>query len=234
MPKKLSEETIKEIRSSYEELKSYSKVADKLGLSVSTVSKYVRLGDTTPERKERTLITDELEEKINLRYSECKNLSLVAREFNISVSTVRNHLTEENLHLKDMEYMDRDALFFYIIRLFGMQSEDKPVSDWNLTQMNKFKAQGMPYRGQLLTLKYFYEVEGHTTEKAHGSIGIVPFAWQRAASYYERQATKADQITEQIKRQLEKDRLEIPIDPKNFFGRRKSKKKTIDLDSLGE
>lgn len=171
-------------------------------------------------------------DEINRRYAECKNVSQVARELGISITCASNHLSVENLILKEQEYMDRDALYFYIIRLFGIQSEEKPVSDWNVTQMNKFKEQGMPYRGQLLTLKYFYEVEHHTTEKSHGSIGIIPFVWGRANQYYARQAIKADQITEQIKKQLEKDIVEIPINPKNLYSNRRKKKKLINLDSL--
>ena len=187
-----------------------------------------------PERKARTQMTEELIEQLNKRYAEVRNVSQVARELGISITTVYNHLSKENIILKELEWMDRDALYFYIIRLFGIQSDEKPVSDWNLAQINKFKEQGMPYRGQLLTLKYFYEVEHHTIEKAHGSVGIIPYVWDRAAQYYARQALKADQITELIKKQLEKDQMEIHIDPKNLYGNRRKKKKLIDLNSLEE
>jgi cytochrome c556 len=99
--------------------------------------------------------------------------------------------------------------------------------------MQKFKANGMPYRGQLLALKYFYEVEKNTIEKSNGSIGIIPFIWQRSKDYYEKQAKKADDITASIQKQLEKDRAEIKITPGEYF-KTKKKKKTIDLNSIEE
>jgi hypothetical protein len=74
-------------------------------------------------------------------------MSQVARELEISASTVKKHLNEENLKLSKNQNDDRDALWYYIYRLFGQYSSDKPVSDWNVTQMQKFKRQGMPYRG---------------------------------------------------------------------------------------
>ena len=99
-------------------------------------------------------------------------MSQVGRELGIAPTTVKKYLTEENLKLIDQINDDRDALFFYIYHLFGQYSDETPVNPWNITQMQKFKSQGMPYQGQLLTLKYFFEVLGNTTEKSHGSIGI--------------------------------------------------------------
>ena len=121
----------------------------------------------------------------------------------------------------------------FIFRLFGQYSEEKPVSDWNITQMQKFKAQGMPYRGQLLTLKYFYEIKKNKTDKANGSIGIIPFVYAEAKAYYEKQAKKADEVAESIRVQLEKDRIEIQYNPEDYIGQKKKKKK-IDLNEIGE
>lgn len=79
----------------------------------------------------------------------------VAEIVGVSPATVKKYLSEDNIKLSKSINDDRDALWYYIYRLFGQYSEDKPVSDWNLTQMAKFKSQGMSYTGQLLTLKYF-------------------------------------------------------------------------------
>lgn len=235
MARKIDDEIINQIPVLYAQYQNKSQVARELGITPSTVSKYLALYEASEprERKQRAKVTDELIAQINDKYKECRNMSQVARELGISPSTVKNHLTEENLKLKVQEYEDRDALFFYILRLFGMQEGDFPISKWNLTQMQKFKAGGMPYKGQLLALKYFYEVKRNTTEKSNGSIGIIPFIWQEAKLYYESQAKKADEITASIQRQLEKDRAEIKIVPDNYFKTRK-KKKTIDLNSLEE
>lgn len=234
MGKKISDEIINQIPILYKELGTKKEVAEKLEISVATVTKYLTIYDAAPaqgEQKKRVTITPEIIEKINRRYSECLNMSKVAKEIGVSSSTVKRYLTEENLNLVKNEYDDRDALFFYIYRLFGEQSEEQPVSKWNIIQMQKFREQGMPYRGQLLTLKYFFEVKHSSKEKAKGSIGIIPYIYSDARQYYEKQAKKAEEISLLIQKQLEKDRIEIKYCPSDYIGRKK-KKKLIDLNSL--
>lgn len=234
MAKRISEEVKNQIPLLYKELGNKSQVAKQLGISTSTVSKYLNLFEAAPpERKSRVKITEELIEQINQKYSECKNMSQVARELNISASTVKNHLNEENLKAMQSQNDDRDALFYYIYKLFGQCSEDYPVSKWNITQMQKFRSQGYPYRGQLLTLQYFYDIKKNSTKKSNGSIGIIPFVFDEARLYYQKQAKRADEIGEAIQRQLEQDRIEIKYNPSDYFNNKK-KKKTIDLNSLEE
>lgn len=142
MAKRIPEEIIQKIPILYKEYGVKSKVAEELGISVSSVSKYLTIFEGAPQEKEpkkKTKIDDETIQKINQRYSECKNMSQVARELGIAPTTVKKYLTEENLQLKQSECDDRDALWYYIFRLFGQDSEDKPVSDWNITQMQKFR-----------------------------------------------------------------------------------------------
>lgn len=175
MRQKLSEEIVNKIPVLYEQLKNKTKVAKELGISVGSVNKYLTIFFAAPveeKKKTRVKVTPELIEKINQEYAQCKNISEVARRLGISSTTVKKYLSEENKTLNKQLYDDRDALWYYIYRLFGQYSEDKPVSDWNITQMMKFKNQGMTYRGQLLTLKYFYEVQKNTTKKSNGSIGM--------------------------------------------------------------
>ena len=234
MGHRLDENTIQQIFILYEQLNNQAEVARQLGISASTVRRYLSLGaaatlDSTPKK---TKITSEMEEEINKRYQECRNMSQVAREFGITSATVKRHLNKESLALNEREKDDRDALFYYIYKLFGPVSEDQPVSKHNIAQMQKFRKQGMPYQGQLLTLKYFYEVEGHTTERSNGSIGIIPYVYSQAKLYYTQQAAKAAQINAAIQRQLEQDRIVIPFNPNDFFI--KKKKKTIDLNTIGE
>ena len=99
--------------------------------------------------------------------------------------------------------------------------------------MQRFAKQGMPYRGQLLTLKYFYEVKKSPKDKSNGSIGIIPFVYEEARIYYEKKARRADEIANAIQKQLEQDRIEIKYNPSDYIGQKK-KKKMIDLDSIGE
>ena len=236
MAKKIDQDIINKIPILYKTYGVKKKVAEELGISVSTVSKYLNIIEATPEQKEKktkTKISDEMIAEINEKYSLYKNMSQVARELNIAPSTVKKYLNEENLKNKQLLSDDRDALWYYIFRLFGQYSEDKPVSDWNITQMQKFKAQGMPYRGQLLTLKYFFEVKKNSIEKAKGSIGIIPFIYAEARVYYENKAKKADDIANSIKKQLEKDRIEIKYNPEDYM-KQKKKKKKINLEDIGE
>lgn len=240
MGKKISEEVIKQIPVLYKELGVKKKVAEQLGISISTVNKYLNLYEANPlfepaatkERKSKTSITQEIIDKINKRYSECMNMSQVARELNISPSIVKKYLSEENLKLKDNQNNDRDVLFFYIYKLFGPFSDSQAINPWNITQMQKFKSQGYPYRGQYLALKYFFEVERSDVSKAHGSIGIIPYVWTRAQAYYEQEAHRIDNISSLIEKQLEQDRISININPSDYFSKKKKKIKPIDLSTL--
>ena len=58
---------------------------------------------------------------------------------------------------------------------------------------------------------------------------IIPYVYEEAKLYYLNQAKKAEEIAAGIKRQLEKDRIEIPYNPRL----RRQKKKTLD-PSLAE
>jgi len=236
MAKKISDEIINQIPILYEQLKNKSEVARQLGISAATVNKYLTVIAAAPqevkkERKKRVKVTDELIQQINEEYTKLKNMKKVAEITGVSTTTVKKYLSEENLLLSKTLNDDRDALWYYIYRLFGQHSEDKPVSDWNVTQMMKFKNQGMTYKGQLLTLKYFFEIKKSSIEKSNGSIGIIPWIYSEAAEYYAQKEKEQKAISDAIKAQLEKDRVEIKYNPSNYINKKK-KKKEIDLNSI--
>ena len=52
------------------------------------------------------------------------------------------------------------------------------------TQIKDFVAQGLTYKGIYLTLKYWYEIKKESTERAAGGIGIVPYVYKEAATYW--------------------------------------------------
>lgn len=234
MGKKLSEDVINQIPILYEQTKSKAEVARQLGISTASVNKYLAIYNGAPveivAKKVRVKIDEEMIAKINERYAALKNMSQVAKELGISPSTVKNHLSEENLALKERVNDDRDALWYYIFRLFGPDG-DKPVSDWNITQMQKFNRQGMGYKAQLLTLKWFYEVKKNKIQPDKKTIGIIPFVYDEAARYYTSQAKRQKEIESAIEKQLEQDRIEIQYNPNDYIGTKK-KKKMIDLDSI--
>ena len=233
MGKKIDEEIIKQIPILYEQLKNKTEVAKQLNISVASVNKYLTIFNGAPAEvviKKRVKVDEELINQINIKYKKYKNMSQVAKELGISPTTVKNHLNEENLKLKEHINDDRDALWFYIYRLFGPDNE-KPVSDWNITQMTKFNKQGMGYKAQLLTLKYFYEIKKNPIQEKYKTIGIIPYIFDEAAAYYKKQEQKRKEIEAAIERQLEQDRIEIKYNPNDYIGTKK-KKKMIDLDSI--
>lgn len=167
---------------------------------------------------------------INQIYKETRNMSEVGRKLNIAPSTVKKYLTEENLNLQKTVNEDKEALWYYIYKLFGCE----PVSSWNATQMEKFRQQGINYKAQLLILKYFFEIRKSPIEKSRGSIGIIPWIATEAEQYWLKQMERRKEIEEGIKRQLEQDRITIKYDPTQYWGKNKKKKKEIDLSTLEE
>lgn len=237
MGKRISQEMINQIPILYKELGTKKAVAEQLGISTATVNKYLNLGEAincaeSTSQKPRIKITSEMVEEINRLYEETHNMSEVARRMGISAGAVKSHLNQENLDYNKRLYEDRDALYFYVYRLFGEYSKECPVDPWNVVQMQKFVKQGMSYRAQLLTLKYFYEVKGNKIQDQYKTIGIIPYIYSESERYYYTQASRAQEIIEAIQKQLEKDRIEIKINPSDYFSRKK-KKKEIDLDNLG-
>lgn len=242
---KLSNEIIEQIPVLYNELKNKSEVARRLNISTHSVNKYLTIANASPiiekqkgqeeqeeQKKQKIKITDEIITKINEEYAKNRSLTQTGKIFGVSTSTVKKYLSKDNLLLKKQENDDKDALWYYIYRLFGLESEEQPVSNWNIIQMMRFREQGMPYRGQLLTLKYFYEVKHNPVKKSNKSIGIIPWVWNESKMYYEKQAQHQKEIGEIIQKQLEKDRMEIKYKPRYYVGARKKHKKQIDLNTI--
>lgn len=231
MGKIINEEVIKQIPILYEELHNKAEVARRLEISPATVNKYLALAGISPPPRKKVVIDEELEKKINLRYSELRNMAQVAKEFGISPAAVKAHLNEQNLELAGRNYEDRDALWFYIIRLFGIESEEQPVSSHNIALMTRFLKKGISYRAQYLTLKWYYDITKHPVKDEYHTIGIIEWIIDDAKLYYSKQEKRSKEIVAAIERQLEQDRIEIPYDPKNYIGKKK-KKNMIDLNSV--
>ena len=86
-------------------------------------------------------------------------------------------------HLANMSQEERDIenFFEYTKNLFGQ--------DYNYILTKKLaeryvKENNYTYSGMLKTLKWYYEKEGHSTEKSNGSIGIIPYIYNQALNYY--------------------------------------------------
>lgn len=79
------------------------------------------------------------------------------------------------------EKTDAEILDEYIMKLFNYDyvppRAKKQINDY-------IKEYNYTYTGMLKALVYFYEIKGGDIEKAHDSIGIIPYIYQDAYNYY--------------------------------------------------
>lgn len=95
---------------------------------------------------------------------------------------------------ENQEKEDKVKLENYIKELFGITSLTPKIR----MQMNAYRAKNYTYTGMLKTLKYFYEVKGGSIEKAEGGIGIIPWVYDEAFTYW-RAIWEAKQQSESVK-----------------------------------
>lgn len=85
---------------------------------------------------------------------------------------------EEN---RTQEEKDKQELEMYIKDLFGISSISVKIKK----QMETFrKDNNYTYSGMRKTLKYFFEIRNNSIEKANGGIGIIPYVYDEAFSYW--------------------------------------------------
>lgn len=218
---KISAEIIERIPELYEELGTYAAVARELNISASTVAKYMKKNNEELMPKKSGKLSEEKIQEINDLFMKCGNLRYVANLCNVSESTVKKHLTKEGKDFMKQVAEDWDTLWFYVYRLFGKNSEEFPVSEKNIYLMQRYFKQGYTYRGQLLTLKYFYEVRKHKVRKDKLTVGIIPYVYLEAVYYYQEKAKNIDRILTGLKKQLKVDRQEIQYNPQQYRNKRK-------------
>lgn len=224
---RLTEEQKQQIPILYNELGTQKAVAEKLHISPATVSKYLKLSEI-PQDNRIVEITPEIVDKINQLYSENKSASQIAKQLHIKSSQVYSNLNEENKKRKENQYKARDALWYYIIRLFGVNSKEEPVSEQNIILMNRFNKQGISYSEQYLTLKYYYEITRHIVREQYKTIGLIPYIYEQARTYYLAQKKKQEELEQDMIRQLNIDRKEIKV----VRTQKKKKKKKINIEEL--
>lgn len=86
-------------------------------------------------------------------------------------------------HIRNLTQEERDIETFYDYtkQLFG--------SDYNYILTKKLaeryvKENNYTYSGMYKALKWYYEKEGHSLDKSNGSIGIIPYIYNQAKTYY--------------------------------------------------
>jgi hypothetical protein len=88
-------------------------------------------------------------------------------------------------HLICDKKTDGDEINFNIIvqysnRVLGDTANIKKISK----QIKDYQIQGMSYNEIYLTLKYWYEIKKNSPDKSKGGIGIVPYVYNDAMTYW--------------------------------------------------
>jgi len=116
----------------------------------------------------------------------------------------------------------------WIDYIYDFISRDLKVSyDYFLieAQRKKFNKNNMTNKGIFFSLKYFYEVKNNDWEKGHGGIGIVPYIYNDACSYWVQRERNNKGIIAQIEQQMR----EAEARPNRTI-RKKKKKKSVQID----
>ena len=126
-----------------------------------------------------------------------------------------------------IEVNDRKELYDYISELFHLKAPG-PV---NLKLIKTYHdTNNYSYKSMLYTLKYYYEVMNGKVEKANNRIGIIPYIYDEAKTYYDN-LTKTQTV---IAKNIEKIEKELNKETNSIIVNKKIRKKhTIDLEELG-
>lgn len=120
--------------------------------------------------------------------------------------------------------------------IFDFIARDLKVSyDYHMckAQIDKFvKENKMTVRGIYFTLKYFYELKHGDWNKGHGGIGIVPYVYNEACSYWVERERNAKGTIAEIERQMREatNRTKKTISKKEI----KPRKFTVNFDAIEE
>lgn len=82
---------------------------------------------------------------------------------------------------KTQEQKDKEALEEYVKKLFNETYVNPRARKQINTYVNDYN---YTYSGILKALIYFYEIKHGNIEKAHGSLGIVPYIYKDSYNYY--------------------------------------------------
>ena len=120
----------------------------------------------------------------------------------------------------------------YISFIYDYISRDLKVKyDYYMceAQRQKFIKDKMTNKGIFFTLKYFYDVKGGVWDKSHGGIGIVPYIYNEACTYWVNKEKENNGIIANIEQQIK----ELQKRDKKVVYKKPQKKKTaIDLSAI--
>ena len=82
---------------------------------------------------------------------------------------------------KAQEEQDKDAFEKYLLKIFKLDTLNVKIRKQIKTYVEEYN---YTYSGMLKALIYWFEIKGHSIEKANGGIGIIPYVYQQAYEYY--------------------------------------------------
>lgn len=126
----------------------------------------------------------------------------------------------------------RLELIDFILRIFKLKSPGPKI----YAQINLYQEKwNMSYKDILMALKYFYEVQGNTTEKSNAGIGIVPHVVDQATRYYAAKEATAQSLMDQAaqyRKTIDSTGTHIVIEKEKITEKKKHKKKSIDINEI--
>lgn len=162
-----------------------------------------------------------------------KNLKICyycKKEINIVEEPYKKPRINRYAHLKcyELNYTEDEL---YIDKIYSFLKSIGIKVDYALCerQRNHFiKDFGYNNEGILLALKYFYEVKKSSPDKSGNRIGIVPYVYEEAQSYYSNLNKKQKKIAKDVKEQLKI----VPITIQIKGSEEKASKNYIDIDNI--
>lgn len=123
-----------------------------------------------------------------------------------------------------VEDEDRTELYNYICEIFKLKSPG-PV---NIKLVSKFHTElNYSYKSMYYTLKYYYEIKKGSIEKSQQRIGILPYVYDEAKSYYDNITRTQNIILHNVEKQFDKKENVVIVKY-----RTPKKIKDIDLEDL--
>ena len=121
--------------------------------------------------------------------------------------------TDEEYRTFIYDFLSRDMKFSYDYHMIQ-------------AQIDKFVKEKKTIKGIFYTLKYFYEIKGGDWDKGHGGIGIVPFVYNEACTYW----VLKEQTNKGIVAQIEQQMKEASLRSKKVITHDKKKKKVYKMN----
>lgn len=83
---------------------------------------------------------------------------------------------------KNQEDLDKEELEKYLQNLF----DENPLNPKVKKQLIQFRRNyKFTYKGMLNTLKWWFDITGHSVDLANNGIGIIPYIYEDAKTYYQ-------------------------------------------------